>query len=111
MGTVERLVLITGEEGRNAFEEIAGVRITQSMSPRVMLVVGSGGGMRRLRTRPGVEVIEGDLPARALEWLDPEETLFARAWLSGRAKPGVRHGEGLPWDAPGFEPPDPTHGG
>jgi xanthine dehydrogenase molybdopterin-binding subunit B len=42
--------------------------------------------------------------------LSEAETLFVDAWRSRLDRPAkVRPGDGLPWDAPGFEPPDPTY--
>jgi hypothetical protein len=40
----------------------------------------------------------------ALAALDEGERLFAAGWAAGRA-PKERPGDGLPWDAPGFEAP------
>jgi hypothetical protein len=38
------------------------------------------------------------------EELDEQEALFVAAWTNGMTGPEKqRRGEGLPWDAPGFE--------
>ena len=39
--------------------------------------------------------------------LDNAARLFLRAWLERPFEKSERPGEGLPWDAPGFEPPGP----
>jgi hypothetical protein len=39
--------------------------------------------------------------------LNQSEALFANAWHSRQTTAKQRRGEGLDWDAPGFEPPDP----
>jgi hypothetical protein len=107
MATAERLVLITDKEGQDALEHAEGVRVAQWISPRVALVVASQLRLRQLKRAPGVEVIEDELPENVLERLDPTETLFARAWRRRQTDaPKSRRGDRLPWDAPGFEPPD-----
>ena len=42
-----------------------------------------------------------------LEELEDDARLFLSAWLERPAAKRDRPGEGLPWDAPGFEPPGP----
>jgi len=41
-----------------------------------------------------------------LDELDEGAQLFVRAWRERPLSKPDRRGEGLPWDAPGFEPPD-----
>jgi hypothetical protein len=41
-----------------------------------------------------------------LNGLNPTEQVFAEAWALGRKPKAFRPGEGLSWDAPGFQPPD-----
>jgi hypothetical protein len=42
-----------------------------------------------------------------LEELDDAARLFLSGWLEYPVEKSERPGEGLPWDAPGFEPPGP----
>jgi hypothetical protein len=52
----------------------------------------------------------GPLSSQILKGLDDNEMLFVRAWekrLTGQKT--ERRGEGLSWDADGFEPPDHTN--
>lgn len=42
-----------------------------------------------------------------VEELDDAARLFLTAWLERPVEKRDRPGEGLPWDAPGFEPPGP----
>jgi hypothetical protein len=58
---------------------------------------------------PGVVAVSGGtLPSGLVERLDEGEALFVTAWASRMTGPQKqRGGEGLPWDASGFEPPDP----
>ena len=42
----------------------------------------------------------------ALNALDPGTRLFVQAWRDKQTSKPERPGEGLPWDAPGFQSPD-----
>lgn len=44
---------------------------------------------------------------KALDTLDPGTRLFVEAWRDCPSQKVPRPGEGLPWDAPGFQPPGP----
>jgi hypothetical protein len=46
----------------------------------------------------------------ALDELDDGARLFLDGWLERPVEKAERLGEGLPWDAPGFEPPGPPTG-
>ena len=39
--------------------------------------------------------------------LSPAESVFAKGWMERKAKRVSRAGDGMDWDAPGFQPPDP----
>lgn len=83
------------------------VRIEHVLRPRVALARAPGDlALQTLQRIPGVSVAAA-LPLPEAVWprLTPTEQLFIRAWLQ-RQVPKTRPGEGLPWDAPGFEPPD-----
>ena len=83
------------------------VTVTQRLPPRLAVVTGDEDDLAALQQVPGVvAVIEGSVPESARAELDPTERLFVDAWLK-RQQPKVRPGEGLPWDAPGYLPPDP----
>jgi hypothetical protein len=47
---------------------------------------------------------------RALQELDDAARLFVEAWRSQAPAKTDRPGDSLPWDAPGFEPPDAPRG-
>ncbi|HEX5746849.1 MAG TPA: hypothetical protein VFZ09_11450 [Archangium sp.] len=84
----------------------ASLQVTQRLPPRLAIVRGTPGQLEALREQPGVAALcEGPVPPEVLEQLGPTEQLFAKAWETGR-QPKSRPGEGLPWDAPGFQPPD-----
>jgi hypothetical protein len=104
----QALVLVTEPDEEDALEHPAvGVKVVQRASSRVALVEGPVSRIRKLAALPGIEVIEDDIPDSLLELLSQPEALFARAWERRQhAHPEERPGEGLAWDAPGFEPPD-----
>jgi hypothetical protein len=57
------------------------------------------------RRADGSPVRVGD--ERALDELDDDARLYLTAWEERPLEKADRPGEGLPWDAPGFEPPGP----
>lgn len=107
----EVLVVIGEQRAAEAFKQLSsGYSVRQVASPRVVVVDGSVGVLAGLRSIPGVTVVtRGDAPSGLTEGLDEGEALFVAAWLSRSEEgpPKQRPGEGLPWDAPGFLPPDP----
>jgi hypothetical protein len=48
------------------------------------------------------------VPQQVIASLRPEERLFVEAWVQQQSGPDQRRrGDGLSWDAPGFQPPGP----
>ena len=107
----ELLVILGGERAAEALNQLRNsYRVTQSASPRVVVIEAGPGEAGRLRAIPGVKVVTaGELPSEGMEGLDDGEALFVEAWVSriNELPLKQRPGEGLPWDAPGFIPPDP----
>lgn len=106
----ERLVLLDVEVGQDVLERLRGMfRVTHVASPRLVVVDDvSDTQEAALRDAPGVVAVSGpEVRAELQERLTDGELLFAGAW-SQRLTEGSRErpGEGLPWDAEGFEPPD-----
>jgi hypothetical protein len=100
--------------------EGSGWPVTASVPPRVVVLRAGADGLAaiagacRLAIARGaddqVEVV-GDLAV--LDELDDGARLFVEAWRTQRSAASAtrdRAGDGLPWDAPGFEPPDPPRG-
>lgn len=84
------------------------VMVTQTASLRLLVVSADGDPTSTLSGLRGVRGVYGDaVPREALASLTAEEALFAEAWSLRRGRPPKeRPGDGLGWDAEGFEPPD-----
>ena len=101
----EVLVVLGPSADREAVVRLA--PIVHSASDRVFAVRGDSAQVARIRQLPGVtQVLTGEEPEDATHGLSGTEELFARAWLMAR-QPKQRKGQGLPWDTPGYLPPDP----
>ena len=80
--------------------------IVHRASPRLVIVRVEPSVRARLGELPGVvAVTEGAFSAEVSGRLDEAEALFAAAFAA-RGTSKQRAGDGLEWDAPGFEPPD-----
>ena len=101
----EVLIVVTGQLPDEAASRLRErFRVTQSASPRVFL--GRGQPDPGWPPPPGVHVFSTpDVPEEVLRALDAREALFVAAWRLRWTGPKQRRGEGLDWDAPGFEPP------
>jgi hypothetical protein len=83
------------------------VRVTQRLPPRLLIVHGTDEDLRTIRNLRGVlGVFENSVPMAVLQELQSTERTFAEAWIAGRKPKLHRRGEGLPWDAEGYQPPD-----
>jgi hypothetical protein len=109
--TEEYLVLLDESESASSLDGLrARGAVRQVASPR--LVVFSADRTRdvSVQSLPGViAACTGSVPTELLARLDDSEALFASAWALRHAEtaPKQRPGEGLSWDAPGFQAPDP----
>jgi hypothetical protein len=91
--------------------------VTSSAPPRVAVLqaprtdletIAAASRLALARDVDGAALVVGD--QGVLDELDAGARLFVDAWRSQpRSKPD-RPGDGLPWDAKGFEPPDPPTG-
>lgn len=107
-GPSEALVILDPADDGGAAQAVrAHARVTQSISPRVLVVSTAGADLERIRLHPGVSrVVAGAAPGE-IPGLDAQESLFVAAWASRQGGKAARGGDGLPWDTPGFTPPDP----
>ena len=86
------------------------VQITQQLPTRLFLVEGDQQQLAVVRNLPGVVgVFTQNVPESILQQLTATERLFAEAWIAGSHPKTFRSGDGLPWDAPDFQPPDPQN--
>jgi hypothetical protein len=106
MGSPPSEVLVELQPGAGLDDAVpAGARVLQHMPPRFAIVVAGDEELRALQRSPHVTaVFTDDVPPDALERLDPVSRAFAAGW-NERQRLKERPGEGLPWDAPGFQAP------
>ena len=104
----EALVVVGESESVSALPRIGElVQVKQQLPPRLAIVEGEARSFEAVRSLPGVvAVCEEAVPDTVLQQLNSTERLFAEAWVVGRKPKTERRGDGLPWDADGFEPPD-----
>ena len=88
-------------------------QVTASLPPRVVVLRAGADSLQAIaRTsrlamvRRGDDRVEVVGDERVLEELDEAARLFVEAWWSQAPAKPDRPGDGLSWDAPGFEPPD-----
>jgi hypothetical protein len=108
VGPDEALVILDPADDGGAAQAVrTHARVTQSISPRVLVVSTAGADLERIRMHPGVSrVVAGAAPGE-IPGLDEQEALFVAAWASRQGGKTARGGDGVAWDAPGFLPPDP----
>jgi hypothetical protein len=80
-------------------------QLLQRLPPRLAIVATDEEGIRALERSPEISAVYAEeVPEEAMEQFDQVSRAFAAGW-NERRRPKERRGEGLPWDAPGFEPP------
>jgi hypothetical protein len=87
--------------------------IVHAASSRVFVIkLPADASSGDVATLPGVTAVtRGGSTPEILEGLEEMEALFVRAWSKRKEESATqRRGEGLDWDADGFEPPDPPPG-
>ena len=108
--TQVQLVILDADQADTARAEIEGVApVTQMLRPRLLLISAAPGVREKIRQIPGVVEILDRPAAVPVSDLSPAERVFVDAWAT-RNIPKTRRGEGLTWDATGFEPPDAPDG-
>lgn len=106
--TPEALVIAEASRADDTLSRVGQlVTLTQRLPPRLAIVRGERGALEAVSRLPGVLLVaEGAVPESALRQLNPTERIFAEAWTVGRRSKSFRPGDGLSWDAPGFQAPD-----
>lgn len=106
--TVEWLVYLEKEHAEKTLEKLRSLfSVAQVGSRQLVILRGSAEQKDQLQAMEGVQaVFEGSSPPEMSEELDLSEYLFVKAWsIRQQVKPKTRPGEGLDWDAEGFEAP------
>jgi hypothetical protein len=102
----EYLIILEPHLADKALAQLRAIaNVTQVLAPRLALVRAHAETMRRAAQIEGVLTVSDDTVPELPQDLTPSERLFVSAW-EVRRQPKTRPGEGLPWDAPGFLPPD-----
>jgi acetamidase/formamidase len=103
---VPTLLVVADDVGQVLDQLGRPARVVQHLPPRLAVVESDDDVRAQLRALPGVlGVGEPDLRDDVRARLTETERLFVDAWVLGR-RPKERHGDGLAWDAPGYQPPD-----
>ncbi|MPY86817.1 MAG: hypothetical protein GEU99_02750 [Luteitalea sp.] len=104
----EALVILSPTANVDITESISRqARVTQVASDRVMVISADAASFSQLAALQGVaHVLTRTDSAADVSGLNAQESLFVQGWLLSH-QPKARKGEGLPWDAPGFEAPGP----
>lgn len=105
----ELLVVLATGAGADAAAAVGRVApVLQTAGTRVLIVDAAPAAAARLRAVAGVaRVVTDPRMLGAVDDLDAGEQLFAQAWAARQTDPksGPRRGDGMAWDAPGFDPP------
>jgi len=105
---LEVLVYLQEDGAEQALERLrAHFAVTQMASRQLAVVRVAPGQEGEVQSLEGVQgVFERIIPENLFTHLNFSESLFVKAWnLRQQEKPKERPGEGLDWDAEGFEPP------
>lgn len=100
------VLLLLGD--RNFFDRASeGYRIISTFPPRMVVVEVTE--LDELRRDPDVRlIVEDTAPNEIFGELTEGEKMFMNGWLARQSPPKKKRvGNHLPWDAPGFIPPDP----
>ncbi len=102
------LVIAAGREASSVREDLATMgAVSMVLSPRVLVVEGDRDFAAAITEMPGVELATTEpVPQGVVDRLTEVEAAQVAAWNSRlRQDKKVRPGDGLSWDAEGFEPP------
>jgi len=107
--TTEVLVVLKVESSVAALAQLRRhYRVLSVCPPRLAVVADDGTAAPGITRLSGVHAaFAGAVPESELAALTEMERLFVNAWLARQgADKKKRPGDKLPWDAPGFQPPD-----
>jgi hypothetical protein len=99
------LVVLDRGSSQAAVDALRAVGQVLSVTPPRLAVVEAS-DPAPLRAVSGVVAVRDSVDESLLGMLTFEEGVAARAFAYPRSSADARPGDGLAWDAPGFEPPD-----
>jgi hypothetical protein len=106
----EVLVVFRAGMSADAFAQLRTLYRLTSMAPPRIAIVAAGEDVDALRQRPDVEAVLTTTTNATPDSLSEAELLFVNGWRARHQSGGKsRTGDGLAWDAPGFQPPDKPH--
>lgn len=101
------LVVLHMKAGDAANRVRARFEVAAALPPRLLVVRLAADDLVALQEIDGVAVVTANpVELDVTPPLSDTERLFAAGWAARGVKSGPRAGDGLAWDAPGFEPPD-----
>lgn len=104
----ERLVIVEPVRSEAELTQIlSNCRVVAKLPPRLVVVEANDAEMEVLRGAPAISAVLTAVSELPKLELNEGEKLFVEAWHKRqRTEKKNRVGEGLPWDAEGFQPPD-----
>lgn len=109
MADRQKILVIAGmEDGDDLLRRLGGAStISMVLSPRVFVLQASSPTVEAISDLPGVVLASaGEIPEEALLGMSEAEATQIAAWnLRIAQKDKTRPGEGMEWDAEGFEAP------
>jgi hypothetical protein len=104
----ERIVVLSTQGASSGLAEIQKrYRVLSVLPPRLVVVELDDTEMQAVRRLPSTQAIIARPTEAIPSLLEPNEQLFVEAWQQRQLfQNKQRPGEGQPWDAEGFQPPD-----
>lgn len=104
----ERLIVLAAESADAGLADIRKRgRVLSTLPPRLVIADLDDEQTNALRASPTTLAVMGSPADSVPDALSEGERLFADAWRTRhQSQDKLRIGDGLPWDAEGFEPPD-----
>jgi len=107
MAMIGMFVVLQLPAGDAADRVRARFEVVAALPPRLLVVQLAADDLAALQRIGGIAAIAADpVGLNVTPPLSEAEQLFTAGWVARGVKSGPRAGDGLSWDAPGFEAPD-----
>ena len=109
MAMQEVLILFKEPPSRQAVADLKARYAVKALAPpRIVVLHLQESQLQDLQRMPGLEVVLKGPSSPSPASLTEQERLFITGWQQQQQGEGGKHrkGEGLPWDAEGYLPPD-----